>query len=175
MSNSSYNSSYALLLAFATSFFAYRRISLYSCLLSSSLCISHLFFANLFFRMLSCTSSSHHQVSLLSFLCFDDTPSTFLAVSLYQYDAIVERKPCSHRGGRPQGSDLYVVIFFMRTHQYAQHGPSMSRSCAALSVRGKLPTSAEPSSGYSNNQQRGNAIKTHRRLFHLAARKHMVV
>ena len=81
----------------------------------------------------------------------------------------------SHRGGRPQGSDLYVVIFYMRTHQYAQHGPSMSRSCAALSVRSKLHTSAEPSSGYSNNQQRGNAIKTHRRLFHLAARKHMVV
>ena len=55
-------------------------ISLYYCLLSSSVCISHQFFANLFFRMLSCTSSSHHQVSLSYFLCFDDTSSTFLTV-----------------------------------------------------------------------------------------------
>ena len=90
VSNSSYNSSYALLLAFATSFFASRRISLSSCLLSSSLCISHRFFANLFFRMLSCTSSSHHQVSLSSFLCFDDTPSTFLAVSLTMFAIVVQ-------------------------------------------------------------------------------------
>ena len=40
--------------------------------------------------MLSCTSSSHHQVSLSSFLCFDDTPSTFLAVSHTMFAVVVQ-------------------------------------------------------------------------------------
>ena len=82
VSSLSYKSSYAFLLALATTLLAFILHFLFFFLLASSCLMSQAFMAFFFSLMFSCSSSFHHQVSFPFFFLPDDITKTFSAAFL---------------------------------------------------------------------------------------------